>query len=231
MKRMHIFYAVTLSLVLSALFATGTESQAQDRLSARTVAARVQSFYDQTRTFKSIFYQNYYHRLYGRYEHSRGTLAFAKPGRMRFDYARPNGKKIVANGRTLTMWEPGDDGGPGQYLQSEMGESALPGAFSFLTGTTRLEQDYTFRLLSSSRYRWNGHVLELRPRGRDPRYKRIILYVDAHPTRRGVVHKIRIDDHEGNRNRFTLRHMRFNRSLPARHFAFLPPEGALRIRM
>jgi outer membrane lipoprotein carrier protein len=221
----------TLFLALIAALVTPTTVSAQD-VDARTVAAHVQAFYDQTDTFQARFHQTYYSRLYGRYERSSGTMVIDKPGRMRFDYAAPNGKVIVADGRKLTMWEPGDDGrGPGQYMTSEMERSALPGAFSFLTGQGRLEQDYTFRLLNARAWGWRGDVLELTPRNPDPRYRRVILFVDADPSRRGVVHRLRIDDHEGNRNKFDMTSMRFNRSVSTQSFAFRPPVGARRVSL
>jgi outer membrane lipoprotein carrier protein len=216
---------------VAALSVTSTGGEAQERVSARTVAARVQSFYDQTGTYEATFYQTYYNKLYNRYDRSHGRLAFDKPGRMRFDYARPNGKVIVANGDRLTMWEPGDSGSAGQYAQTDTARAAIPGAFSFLLGNGRLEEDYTFRLLSGSGYGWSGHVLELRPRRADPRYRRVLLFVDAHRDRLGVVHTIRIDDHDGNRNKFQLRSMRFNRDIASSRFAFAPPAGARRISM
>lgn len=209
------------------LLALAPLSASAQTVDARTVAARVQSFYDQTDTFQASFSQTYYNRLYGRYDRSRGTLRIDKPGRMRFDYA--NRKVIVSDGTNLTMWEPGEEGGAGQYMQSPVGGDALPGAFSFLTGNGRLEEDFRFRLLNASAFGWRGHVLELTPRRADPRYRRVLLFVDATAERRGVVHRIRIDDHDGNRNKFELTSMRFNRSIEASTFAFRPPRGARRI--
>ena len=224
---------LSLALVagVTALALASTSGVAQEPVSARTVAARVQTFYDQAGTYEATFYQTYFNKLYGRYDRSHGRLAFDKPGRMRFDYARPNGKVIVASGDRLTMWEPGDSGSAGQYAQTDTARAAIPGAFSFLLGNGRLEEDYTFRLLPSRGYGWSGHVLELRPRRPDPRYRRVLLFVDAHPDRLGVVHTIRIDDHDGNRNKWELRNMRFNRDIASSRFAFSPPAGARRISM
>jgi len=216
-------------LAIAWILCSPSPGEAQERDQARTVAARVQTFYDQTDTYQASFYQTYFSRMYGRYSRSRGRLTFDKPGRMRFDYARPNGKVIVSDGQKLTMWEPGDDGGPGQYLEQAMRDNALPAAFSFLTGQGRLEDDYRFRLLNARAWRWNGHVLELRPRRADPRTRRILLFVDADPARAGIVHRIRIDDHEGNRNKFSLTHMRFNPAVQSGLFAFRPPAGARRM--
>jgi len=227
-KRPRFFrWLALLGVAASALAAS--HGSAQQQVDARTVAARVQTFYDQTRTFEAAFHQTYFNRLYGRYERSSGQLAFEKPGRMRFDYARPNGKIIVSNGDRLTMWEPGDEGGPGQYVQSATDGSALPSAFSFLTGTGRLETDFRFRLLSSRAWGFAGHVLELTPRRPDPNTRRIVLFVDADPARLGAVHRVRIDDHEGNRNKFEVSSMHFNRPIVESRFAFVPPAGARRL--
>lgn len=227
----------TCAAVLCATVVAGVGStapaaaEAPPHADARQVAARVQAFYDQTRNVQARFYQTYYHRLYGRYQRSRGHVAFEKPGRFRFDYARPNGKVIANDGRQLVMYEPGDDGGSGQHAVRDAGRAALPDAFGFLTGTTALGRDFHLRLLDARRWGFDGHVLELRPRQAKAHYRRIILYVDADPKRAGVVHKVRIDDHEGNRNKLELYGMRFNRSLQDGRFAFVPPASSRPIRM
>lgn len=227
MKKLTLCFAASIATV-----AVGVTASAQDRApTARDVAAQVESFYNQTDTFQASFHQTYYNRIYQRYERSRGVMSFDKPGRMRFDYARPNGKVIVGDGSRLTMWEPGDEGGPGQFMRTDMEDAALPGAFSFLLGNGSLNQDYRFRLLNARRWRWSGHVLELRPRRADPRYRRVLLFVDSNPSRAGVVRRIRIDDHQGNRNKFELRSMRFNRDLASDHFAFRPPRGARHVEI
>ncbi len=215
----------------AATLADGPVAVAQDTSDARHVAAQVQSFYDQTGAFDGRFVQTYYSSTYGRYERSAGALAFDKPGRMRFDYDRPNGKVIASDGTDLVMWEPGDAGGSGQYVKTPMTESALPAAFSFLLGRGRLEESYTFRLLDPRTYHTTRHVLELRPRHADPRFARILLFVDSDPRRAGLVHTIRIDDHEGNRNKLELSAMRFDRDIPSARFAFVPPTGARRVEM
>jgi len=206
--------------------ATPRQSRA-DR--ARHVSAQVQAFYDQTQSLETRFYQTFYHRAYGRYMRSRGTLRIDKPGRMRFDYDRPNGKIVVSDGARILAYEPGDDSGePGQYFENTLAADPLS-ALSFLTGDARLEQTYRTRLLDARRYHFAGHVLELRPRRADPRVRRILLFVDAHPERAGVIHRLRIDDHDGNRNKIELRRTRFNRELSDALFSWRPPAGARRV--
>lgn len=149
---------------------------------------------------------------------------------MRFDYDRPNGKVIVSDGNYFTAYEPGDDGEAGQFVKAPVGDSSLPRAFGFLTGQGRILDDYRVSLLDSAAYRWSGPVLELRPRRADPQIRRVLLYVDGDSRRPGVVHRIRIDDHDGNRNKFEMRTMRFNRDFSASRFAYNPPRNAHRIQ-
>ncbi|MFK7990476.1 MAG: outer membrane lipoprotein carrier protein LolA [Sandaracinaceae bacterium] len=207
-------------------FAQGT---AAPQLSADHVAAQVQGFYDQTRTVQTAFYQAHYDRIYRRTTRSRGVLTIARPGKLRFDYLGGNGKVVVSNGSTFTVYEPGDDGEAGQYFQTPVAEEGIPSALAFLTGSARMESDFHYRLADAARFRWDGYVLELRPRVAEASYRRAFLYVDADPAAAGVVHRVLIQDHDGNLNRFDFQRMRFNRSVSAARFEFSPPAEARRL--
>lgn len=227
MGRATISAVLSAGLVGGALALGSAGTRAQDRVDARTVAGAVQSFYNQTRGVRASFYQTYYHKLYDRYDRSRGRVTFAKPGKMRWDYGRPNGKVITSNGDHLIIYEPGDDGQRGQCFEREMDEHQLPQAFSFLTGNGRLEQDFNFRLLDPARQGYpEGYVLELRPREPSPHYDRILFYVlkqDGRPT--GVVRRVLIVDPSGNRNRFDFSNLQWNPSVSASTFRYRPPNG------
>jgi outer membrane lipoprotein carrier protein len=205
---------------------------AQQNADAATVAGAVQAFYNQTKGVRTSFYQTYFNKLYDRYDRSRGTVTFAKPGKMRWDYARPNGKIIASDGSSLTVYTPGDEGERGQCFRREMNESQLPAAFSFLTGSARLEEDFRFRLLEPARQGYpEGYVLELRPRTPSPHYERILFYVmkrDGRPT--GVVRRVLIVDAAGNRNRFDFSNMRWNPRTAGNMFRFSPPGGVRCVR-
>ncbi len=197
---------------------------------AREVAARVQSFYDQTTSVAAAFYQTYVNKLYQRTDRSRGRVVFKKPGKMRWNYDAPNGKVIVSDGRKLLMFEPGDGGEPGQLLEQAIADSQLPQALSFLMGTGRLENDFTFRLLDAAKEGFtNGDVLELRPRVESPHYQRILFYVERDPRFRGLVRRVLIIDPNGNRNRFDFSAFEFNRAAADDQFRFQPPAGTRRV--
>lgn len=224
--------ALTLSVLLSLGLGTSLAVQADaptvaaPTTNARTVAAGVQAFYDQTRTLEARFVQTYHHQVYARTQRSNGRLVIDKPGRLRFDYDAPNGKVFVSDGRHFTAFEPGDAGEPGQFVKTEVGANAVPGAFAFLTGQARVS-DYRTRLLDASRLGWSGAVLELTPRRNDPQVRRLLLFVD--PRVPGVVHRLRVEDHEGNTNQFDLRDVRYDCEVDDERFRFSPPPGARRV--
>jgi outer membrane lipoprotein carrier protein len=194
------------------------------------VAQSVQAFYDQTKSVEAEFYQTYYNRLYDRYDKSKGNVKFQKPGKMRWDYAAPNGKIIVSNGKQLSIYEPGEDKEPGQVFERAMGANELPQALSFLTGTGKLVDEFSARLLDAKQQGFSaGHVLELLPKGKSPYYERILFYVDADPKRAGLVHRVLIVDSNGNRNRIDFKNPRFNRPIGPEVFNWQAPKGTRKV--
>jgi outer membrane lipoprotein carrier protein len=195
-----------------------------------SVATAVQSFYDQTKSVEAEFFQTYYNRVYDKYDRSQGAVKFQKPGRMRWDYGAPNGKVIVTDGKRLVMYEPGEGSEPGQVFERAISDSELPQALAFLTGSGKLADDFTFRLLDAAAQGFpTGYVLELLPKKPSPHYERILFYVDGDAKRTGLVHRVLIVDSAGNRNRIDFKAPKFNRNFDAKTFAWQAPKNARKI--
>lgn len=196
----------------------------------QSVATAVQSFYDQTKSVEAEFFQTYYNRIYDKYDRSQGAVKFQKPGRMRWDYGAPNGKVIVSDGKRLVIYEPGEESEPGQVFERAISDSELPQALAFLTGSGKLSDDFTFRLLDAAAQGFpTGYVLELLPKKPSPHYERILFYVDGDAKRTGLVHRVLIVDSAGNRNRIDFKAPKFNRNFDAKTFAWQPPKNARKI--
>jgi outer membrane lipoprotein carrier protein len=224
------FLSILLSLVGSLAVGVAAAESSVSGVTAPQVAAQVQAFYEQTKSVEATFHQTYFHRLYDKYDKSSGTVSFQKPGKMRWNYAAPNGKVIVSNGQRLVVFEPGEGNEPGQVFERPIGESELPQALAFLTGTGRLENDFTFRLLDSAQQGFPaGHVLELLPKTKSPQYERILFYVDGQKDRAGLVHRVLIVDASGNRNRIDFKSPKFNRKLDGKTFEWQPPKNARKV--
>lgn len=214
---------------------SGAWAQAQNAApaaSAENVARMVQAFYDQTRSIQADFHQTYFNKLYGTYDRSHGQVKFQKPGKMRWDYAAPNGKVIASDGSRLVVYEPGEgEGDPGQVFERGIADSELLQALAFLTGNGKLADDFTFRLLDAAKQGFSGgYVLELMPKKPNPNFERILFYVDGDPKRAGLVHRVLIVDGSGNRNRFDFQKPKFNQAIEAKSFAYQAPKNARKVQ-
>jgi outer membrane lipoprotein carrier protein len=221
--------------IANALIVSPSQAIAQDSppttatpVTANVVAARVQRFYDQTRTVQARFQQHFWIRAHARTQSSRGTIVIQRPGRIRFDYAQPSGKVVVSTPAGFTYYEPGENGAPGQYMRGTVdGASA---ALGFLTGTADIARDFRISLRSvGASAPPNTDALELRPRRADPRYRRVVLYVSNAAGTEGVVLRVSIEDPDGNWNRFDFSGFQFDRDVNASTFEFQPPSGAREI--
>ena len=223
-----VLFAATLALSVAAGVRPAGAQDEPTTVTAATVAAWAQTFYDQTPSVQARFSQYFWNRVYDRTSTSRGQIFISRPGRVRFDYAAPSGKVVVSDGSHFTYYEPGDDGAAGQYYEGSADSTSA--ALGFLTGTARLDRDFTFTLRPQSATQPpHTRALELRPRRPDPHYRRVVLYVSEPTATRGVVTRISIEDPDGNWNRFDFTNFDLVQPIDASRFNFHPPAGARRI--
>ena len=211
--------AVAMSLPIVPLLA-GPSTPAAGGPSADQIAARVQAFYDQTRTFQAEFKQQYVIKVHpDQPRTSEGRVAFEKPGKMSWRYQLPNGNRVVSDGRVLKVYEQDNQ----QMFEQPVDKSQYPAALAFLMGQGELTKSFTLRVLDASAMKFEGGwVLEGTPRDATPAYQKVLLYVDAATSQ---VRRVLILDAQGNRNRFDFNNPLVNTPVSPNEFAFTPPEG------
>jgi outer membrane lipoprotein carrier protein len=186
---------------------------------AEEVGARVQKFYDATKTFKATFKQTYTIKVQGVQKVSTGKVTFEKPGKMSWLYDAPNGNRVVSDGTTIKVYEKENE----QMYEMAVAKSQYPAALAFLMGKGQLVKDFSLRLLDPATMKFEGgYVIEGTPREATPAYQKMLLYVDAqtHQVRRAL-----ILDAQGNRNRFDFEAPAVNEPVQKGEFDFVPPAG------
>jgi outer membrane lipoprotein carrier protein len=218
------------SLTLSLLFATveAHEARADVRAEASTsadaIAARVQGFYDGTRTYQARFEQVYHIEAYNRKKRSAGQVTFQRPGRMNWKYDEPNGNRVVSDGQTLTIYEKDKS----QVVEQPLGASQYPAVLSFLVGKGNLREMFNLRKLDEKRMNFEGgYVLEGTPKQATSAYTKVIMYIDADTAQ---VRRMLVIDAQRNRNLFTFSNPTVNVAVPATTFAFTAPPGTQVVR-
>lgn len=212
---------VAATAVVPIAFATGLVAQTKPARraspTANEIAARVQKFYDKTRTYQAAFKQRYELYAYGKKKESAGKVTFEKPGRMSWRYTT-NGNRIVCDGKTVKAYQAADK----QVYVSPMNKSQYPAALSFLVGGGKLTKQFTLRKLPDDSNFPHGHRLAGVPKTPTPAYEKVVLYVDDKTSQ---VRRVLLLDSQRNRNRFDFDRPSINLAIPAGEFSFVPPAG------
>jgi outer membrane lipoprotein carrier protein len=188
-------------------------------LDVKVVTAEVQRRYDTAADFRAHFSQTLTSAALGRKTSSSGTVAFKKPGRMRWDYEKPEKSTYVTDGGVLWLYEPED----AQAFKQELKSSQLPAALAFLTGKGKLATEFDIAFAPKSPYGLGGeYVLSLSPKTPQPQVKSLFFVVDPHTY---DVRESVITDAQGNVNDVVFADIKVNTHVPESLFHFAPPAG------
>jgi outer membrane lipoprotein carrier protein len=187
---------------------------AQQALSARDLAARVDRHYNQLHSLKAGFVESYQGMSIHRTES--GTLLLLKPGRMKWDYTAPSGKIFLLDGKYAWFYTRGDPQVQ-RIPAKELDDLRSP--LRFLLGHTELEKEMNSLTLAAAP---NGaFTLTGQPKGQEQRVRRLTLTVTA----QGVITAIEIEETDGALTHFAFTGEQPNVSIPAETFRFIPPPG------
>ena len=194
--------------------------RASARLDVRAVVAEVQKRYDGAADFRARFTQTLTSAGLGRKTNSAGEVMFKKPGRMRWDYEKPEKSSYITDGGgVLWLHEPDDK----QAFKQKLEGSQLPAALSFLTGKGKLATEFDIVFASKSSYGGPGdYLLSLSPKAPQGQIKAILFVVDP---RTFDVRESVITDGQGNVNDLVFADIRVNTRVPDALFKFTPPAG------
>jgi outer membrane lipoprotein carrier protein len=213
---------VTFSLImlLAAGDAAPPSAQAKPaRLELPAVVARVQSRYDQAKDFQARFTQKYSRSVVGRVSVSAGQVHFKKPGRMRWDYDKPEARMFLSNGQLLWLYEPEEK----QAFKQDLKTSQLPAALAFLMGKGRIADEFEVAWSSDTRFgSTDDYRLSLRPKQPQSTYKSIVFVVDASDF---SVRESVLVDQQGNANHFVFSELKINAKVSDEVFRWSPPAG------
>ena len=142
-----------------------------------------------------------------------------KPGKMRWDYVKPEKKLMIADGQTLWVYEPEDE----QAFKQDLRGSTLPAQVSFLVGQAKLADEFDATVVHPAGVGQPGDVLlKLVPRTASASYRYLLFVVEP---KTGQVRQTVIYDQQGGTNRLTFSGVETNRGVDDGKFRFTPPAG------
>ena len=182
---------------------------------------RIQAHYDQVQDFEAHFIQRVVHRIVHKVIEESGTMAFKRPGRMRWEYQNPENKLFVTDGEKSYFYVPEDR----QVIVSHTPGGAMGLAegspFSIIMGDTRLLDAFEVKN-SDSGPQVGGEVLLLIPRRPQEDFEE--AEIEVRPEN-GQIIRVSLLDSQGNRTEFLFDEIRENRGLVDSMFRFSVPSG------
>lgn len=219
------------ALLLSAVLALAADAGAKrvlpdaaserkaERLPLDQVVARMQKRYELVKDFNARFTQKYVNVAYNRTKLSVGEVTFKKPGRMRWDYEKPEAQMWLTTGTQMWMYEPQAK----QAVKQDLKESQLPAALSFLMGKGKLTEEFDVSLANDAPYGTPAdYRLLLKPKKPQSTYKAIYFIVDP---KEFLVRETALVKAQGDVNQFTFTDVVVNGKVSDARFKWKPPAG------
>lgn len=199
-----------LRAVAAALLLAVPPSAAAD--AADELLARVERRNAQVRDLEARFTQSYRSGALGRELVETGVLKLKRPGRMRWEYQKPEPKLFVSDGRTWYFYVPSER----QVVVKEQAGDRRAPALLLAGGSIAEQFAPALEVGVAGRPR-----LRLRPRAADPDIDRVYVDLDASDRITGL----EVHDVQGNISRFRFEELRENRGLADELFRFRVPQG------
>lgn len=210
---------IAFTMATTAGLAQQTVPSGYNHTDAVRLAFRIQAWLNKNRDLKAKFKQVYYKRYHGPEKPRWGYMWVRKPGRIRFDYASPNRKQLIVDGKKVWIYDPGYKQVIWQYVK----KAAIPAVVHFLWGTGRITAEFWVKMAKGSKLAKTGtRVLWLRPRRATSTMHHLLFVVDP---RTGAIREIIVYDHLQNSNRFVFMNVKTNSGIQKSRFSFTPPAG------
>jgi outer membrane lipoprotein carrier protein len=193
------------------------------RPAAADTARALQQKYDQVKDFTADFTHDYKGGVLKKQSLEHGTVQIKKPGRMRWDYAAPDRKLFVSDGRKVYSYIPADK----QVIVSDIpAEDEATTAVLFLAGKGNLTRDFTVTYAAAADLPGadapDVYALRLAPRQKQRDYDWLVIVVDRGTLR---IRSLTAADQQGGRSSFTFTNYRENAGVADKAFEFKIPRG------
>jgi outer membrane lipoprotein carrier protein len=182
----------------------------------KALVERMQGFYEHTQDFTATFRQDYAYKTFGRTATSTGTVAFKKPGLMRWDYLTPSQRSFVLSGERAYAWDPAAQ----TLTRAAAPTSELSTSVTFLWGKGRLSDEFT--IVRTPCAECQGVLLTLTPKKPETRFRELRLELDP---KTAQVRKTVVVDPDGSENAIVFTDLRTNTGLSKGTFVLDVPNG------
>jgi len=175
---------------------------------------RLQAFIAGAKTAEADFTQTVTDKNGRVTQQASGRMAFARPGKFRWDYNKPYEQVIVGDGSKLWLYDTDLD----QVTVKPLGDVIAGTPAALLAGDNAIEKYFS---LKDAGQGGGLEWLEATPKNKDTSFERIRMGFKG-----DVLVQMELFDFFGQRTTLKLSKFARNPSIPASKFKFTPPKGA-----
>ena len=190
-----------------------------------SVLDQVQSNYEEIDDFHAKFTQEATIKSLNQVQRADGEVWLKKPGKMRWNYYRPNKEEIVSDGAKVWFYNQDEK----QVVESSLVEVMdTPTTTTLLSGFGNIKKQFNSRFSTAAFPDENGsYLVDLLPRdNRDNKdeeeYNKVTIAVDKKSM---LVNTIYLYDPFGNLTKVKLNDIKINKGVPDSLFNFKVPKG------
>ncbi len=192
--------------------------KAETSANAKKILAKVQARYAKMQAFHARFHQEMSSSTLGQSMPGDGECWFAKPGKMRWSYDKPEKQLLISDGAHIWFYQSEREQVQTSAIDPEIAKQIPTG---FLNGTSSLTEGYVAELPKLDLPPKEGIAVDLTPQHAAPFQK---LRVIVEPST-NLVTDITIFDPFGNVNRLSFTEIQPVEMPKPDFFEFKPPEG------
>jgi len=209
------------ALLVALLLIAPVAEAAPPKPEAAAVLEKLQAACATLQDLSARFRQTATNRSLGQVQEASGEVFLKRPGKMRWEYRKPDERLYVTDGKTLWAYNPLDKQVMVQEVEAAF-TSRLP--LAFLAGDCQLRNAFQVSLLehAGTRAAAGSAILDLRPKQPEGGIDRMLLEVNLQT---GLVERATLFDAAGNTTVIALSDIAVNPGLPDRQFSFSPPAG------
>ena len=196
----------------------------EDKGDATALAGKVQKAYEGVKDLSASFAQEGVLKTAGKAgPKSSGQVWIARPGKMRWEFQKPDVKTFVSDGATMWMF----DGEENQVIVNEhMAQTSSVTALNFLQGLGKLQKDFSVAMTTAPANAADAKAqfLLLKPKNEeDIQVAQIVLGIDR---KSSLAEEVFLIDQLGNTTHIAFTNVVLNKGVPAKTFTFEIPKGA-----
>lgn len=187
--------------------------------SASASEAMLRAFFTQVNTLQAVFTQKVIDETGMTLESTSGMLSLSRPGKFRWNYKSadpdiPQGQQIIADGKSIFMYDPDLEQVTQRSLQDALGQ--IPSLLLVQSGTN-IDQHFVITDFAlTDGLSW----VALKPKDENAGYQQLMIGFKS-----GQLSAINLLDGLGNETRLSLSQVKTNTKLDKGLFNFIPPEG------